>query len=238
MQLDWSILWELPYRGWIIKGIYTTIELSLISWCFALIIGILVGVLRGSSLKSMRFLSTVYVEVYRNIPLLVQLFFNYFALPLLLPADVRRLLYAMGWERGSAILTLSLYTSAKVAEHIRAGLKTVDEDVKLGALSTGLSWWKTQRYVVIPYLLRVIIPSLTTEFVTIFKGSSLAMSVGVLETTYITQRLGFQTFHWVEPNTMGILVYLGCAWMVAALMCLIEARTRIPGLLRKGETVQ
>jgi len=236
-EMDWSVLWGLPYRTWIIHGIYLTVVISLVSWIFALAIGTLVGLMREAPLKSIRLLSAAYVEVHRNIPLLVQLFFGYFALPMLLPLSIRKILYGFGWEMGSAILVLSLYTSAKVAEHVRAGLKTVSELVKSSALSTGLSWWQTQRYVVGPLLLRVIVPSLTTEFLTIFKGSSLAMTVGVVETTYITQRLGFQTFRWIEANTVGTLVYLGCAWAVAIFMSVIESRTRIPGLIQRGEEI-
>ncbi|MBW1696804.1 MAG: amino acid ABC transporter permease [Deltaproteobacteria bacterium] len=235
-ELDWSILWQLPYRTWILEGISLTIVISLVSWVFALIIGILIGLMRESPLRIIRLLSTAYVEIHRNIPLLVQLFFGYFALPMLLPIGIRRSLYDIGWEMGSAVLVLSLYTSAKVAEHVRAGLKTVSNLVKSGALATGLSWWQTQIYVVGPLLLRVIVPSLTTEFLTIFKGSSLAMTVGVVETTYVTQRLGFQTFRWIEANTVGTLVYLGCAWAIALFMAAIESRTRIPGLLQRGET--
>ena len=236
-ELDWSILWQQPYRTWIINGIYLTIVISLVSWVFALVIGTLIGLMRESPIRLIRLLSTAYVEVHRNIPLLVQLFFGYFALPMLLPLSIRRPLYDIGWEMGSAILVLSLYTSAKVAEHVRAGLKAVSVLVKSGALATGLSWWQTQVHVVGPLLLRVIVPSLTTEFLTIFKGSSLAMTVGVVETTYITQRLGFQTFRWIEANTVGTLVYLGCAWAVAVFMSVVESRTRVPGFLQRGETI-
>ncbi|MGH7125431.1 MAG: ABC transporter permease subunit, partial [Stellaceae bacterium] len=106
--------------------------------------------------------------------------------------------------------------------------------VQWGALSTGLSWWQTQRYVVAPLLLRLIVPSLTSEFVTVFKSSSLAMTVGVVETSYLTQQIGAETFHWIEANAFGTAVYLGCACVVAALMSLIERRTRVHGLLRRG----
>ena len=236
-NLDWSILWELPYRTWIIHGIYLTIVMSLVSWIFALIMGTLVGLMREAPWRSIRLLSTAYVEIHRNIPLLVQLFFGYFVLPMLLPMSIRKIFYGLGWEMGCAILVLSLYTSAKVAEHVRSGLKTVSGLVKSAALATGLTWWQTQRYVIAPLLLRVIVPSLTTEFLTIFKGSSLAMTIGVVESTYVTQRLGFQTFRWIEANTAGTLVYLGCAWAVALFMGLIESRTQIAGLIRRGDQV-
>lgn len=233
-ELQWSILWQLPYREWIIQGVVLTYQISLTSWMCALVIGILIGMLAESPLRSLRWAAGAHVEIFRNIPLLVQLFFAYFVIPLLLPLHLRRQLYEIGWEVGSAILTLSLYTSAKIAEHVRAGLNTVGKGIRQGALSTGLTWWQMEIHVVVPLLLRIIVPSITTEFLTIFKSSSLAMAVGVVETTYVTQRIGFNTFRWVEANTMGTIVYLLTAWAVAVVMGLIERRVRVPGLLQRG----
>jgi glutamate/aspartate transport system permease protein len=150
----------------------------------------------------------------------------------------RQELFSLGWEMGSAILTLSLYTSAKVAEHVRAGLNAVSRQVKLGALATGLTWRQAQRHVVLPLLLRLVLPSLTSEFVTIFKSSSLAMTVGVVETAGVTQQIGLETFRWVEANTIGTAVYLACAWTVALLMAGLERLTRVPGLIRPGESTR
>jgi len=232
--LDWSILWTAPYGNWILAAIGVTLEISLLSWVVALVLGTLLGIARDSPHRAVRLAVAAYVEIFRNVPLLVQLFFMYYVLPRLLPMPLRRELFHLGWEAGSAVLTLSLYTSAKIAEHVRAGLNTVSRQVKWGALSTGLTWGQAQRYVVGPLLLRAIVPSLTSEFVTVFKSSSLAMTVGVVEVSYLTQQLGLQTFRWVEANTLGTAVYLACAWAVAGLMSVVERRTRIPGLLRRG----
>jgi polar amino acid transport system permease protein len=149
---QWSILLEMPYRQWIIDGFLLTLKISLVSWVFALILGILIGMLTEAPVKIVRLFSTVYVEIFRNIPLLVQLFFSYFVIPLLLPRDMRRMLYELGWELGSAIFTLSLYTSAKVSEHVRAGLNTVGRDLRWAALST-LRWqwlWESWRPPILP----------------------------------------------------------------------------------------
>jgi glutamate/aspartate transport system permease protein len=230
-QIDWSILWRAPFGDMIVSAVLTTIELSLVSWVFALVLGVVTGIAREAPLRAARLVATAYVEVFRNIPLLVQLFFVYYVLPRLLPEPARHTLFQLGWEPVSAVITLSLYTSAKIAEHVRSGLNTVGRPVRLGALSTGLTWMQAQLYVVAPLVLRVIVPSLTSEFVTVFKSSSLAMTVGVVETSYLTQQLGLQTFHWIEANTMGIAVYLACAWSVALLMSVIERFSRVPGVL-------
>lgn len=234
-ELQWSVLWEQPYRDWIIEGLFLTCQISLIAWVAGLAIGILVGMMAESPWKPLVYFSTGYVEVFRNIPLLVQLFFAYFVIPLLLPVHLRRPLYEIGWEWGSAVLTLSVYTSAKVTGHVRSGLNAVAMGIRQAALSTGLTWWQMESRVVVPLVLRIVVPSITTEFLTVFKSSSLAMAVGVVETTYMTQRIGFHTFRWIEANTVGTVVYLLLAWAVAILMSFVERRVRVPGLLQRGQ---
>ncbi|HSU07524.1 MAG TPA: amino acid ABC transporter permease [Acetobacteraceae bacterium] len=229
--LDWSILWRPPFGEQLRDAILQTVQIAFYAWVAALVLGLLVGIAREAPAAPIRALATAHVELFRNIPVLVQLFFIYYVLPRLLPPAERRALFDLGWEMWSAVLTLALYSSAKIAEHVRAGLNAVGGQIRIAALATGLTWWQSQRQVVLPLLLRIIAPNLTSEFVTIFKGSSLAMTVGVAETAYVTQQIGTETFHWVEANTLGTAVYLLCAWIIAGLMGVIERRTRVPGLI-------
>ncbi len=231
--LDWAVLWRPPFGEQITDAILLTIKIAGVSWIFATLLGILVGTAREAPLAIVRIVASAYVEVFRNIPVLVQLFFIYYVMPRVLPMGFRRILFDLGWEVVAAVLTLSLYSSAKIAEHVRAGMNSVGRQMCQAAMSTGLTWWQAQRYVVLPLLLRVIAPSLTSEFVTIFKGSSLAMTVGAVETTYVTQQLGAETFRWIEANVFGTSVYLVCAWIIAGLMSLVERWTRVPGLMRR-----
>jgi glutamate/aspartate transport system permease protein len=233
-SLDWLLLFRAPYGERVADAVLTTLELSFTSWVFALIIGVLTGLMREAPVRAVRLLATGFVEIFRNVPLLVQLFFIYFVLPRVLPLPLRQTLFHFGWEFVSAVVTLSLYTAAKVAEHVRSGLNTVGLGVRLAAMSTGLTWTAAQRHVVGPLVLRTIVPGLTSEFVTVFKSSSLAMTIGVVETSYLTQQLGLQTFHWIEASTVGTLVYLVCAWSVAGSMGLVERWSYVPGLLRRG----
>ena len=229
--LDWGVLWRPPFGDLIVEAVLLTLRIAGLSWVLAMLLGILVGIGREAPSRVVRGLSTGFVEVFRNIPVLVQLFFVYYVVPRLLPLEVRRLLFDMGWEVAAAILTLTLYSSAKIAEHVRAGMNSVGRPLRQAALATGLTWWQAERLVVLPLLLRVIAPSLTSEFVTIFKGSSLAMTVGAVETAYVTQQMGAETFRWIEANVFGTSVYLVCAWAIAALMSLVERWTRVHGLM-------
>lgn len=231
--LDWGILWRPPFGEQILGAIGLTLQIAGASWVFAMLLGIGAGIAREAPSRIARGLATAYVEVFRNIPVLVQLFFIYYVTPRLLPIDLRRMLFDLGWEVTAAIITLSLYSSAKIAEHVRAGMNTVGRPMRQAALASGLTWWQAERYVVLPLLLRVVAPSLTSEFVTIFKGSSLAMTVGAVETAYVTQQIGAETFRWVEANLFGTSVYLVCAWLIAGLMSLVERWTRVAGLMRR-----
>jgi glutamate/aspartate transport system permease protein len=232
-SLEWSILWRPPYGEQIRDALALTVEIALASWVLAVLVGVLIGLARDSPLAPVRLLATAHVEIFRNIPVLVQLFFVYFVLPRILPMPIRRALFDLGWEEVAAVIALSLYSSAKIAEHMRAGLNVAGRQLRQAALATGLTWWQMQRHVVLWLVLRIIAPSLTSEFVTIFKGSSLAMTVGVAETSYVTQQLGAETFRWVEASVFGTSVYLVCAWLIAGVMALVERWTRVPGLMRR-----
>jgi glutamate/aspartate transport system permease protein len=228
--LDWSILWKPPFGEQILDALLLTFKIALYSWIIAMILGVVVGVAREAPNRAVRTFATAYVELFRNIPVLVQLFFVYFVMPRVLPMPVRHVLFDFGWETVAAIIALSLYSSAKIAEHVRAGMNAIGPGMRQAALASGLKWSQMQRFVVLPLLLRLIAPSLTSEFVTIFKGSSLAMTVGAVETAYISQRIGAETFHWIEANTYATCVYLTCAWVIAGLMSLIERWGRVGGL--------
>lgn len=234
-QFDWSVLWRDPYGGWLLHGILTTVHLSLISWIFALTLGIIVGSLRTLPWSFIRAPATAYVEFFRDIPLLVQLFFWYFAAPMLLPREVMQWIYQNlgNPEYGTAVVALSIYTSSRVAEQIRSGLQSIPKDQYHAALATGLSRFQMYRYVIVPYALRIVIPPLTTEFLTIFKNSALAMTIAVAETTFATTQIDAYTFHGFEAITGATLVYLLISLTISMGMRLVESRTSIPGMIRR-----
>jgi len=236
-QFDWSVLWRHPYGEWFLNGILTTIQLSLLAWIIALGLGIIIGTLRMLPWRLVRLIGTTYVEVIRNIPLLVQLFFWYFALPTLLPRKVELWLYhninqLPFWIAGVA---LGIYTASRVAEHIRSGLSSIPKDQYQAAFSTGLSIFQVYRYVIIPYALRIIMPPLTTEFVTVFKNSALAMTITVMEATGAAYLIDSYTFHGLETTSGACLVYIFIAIIVAVFMGWVEKKLSIPGMIvRKG----
>lgn len=235
-DFDWSVLWRHPYGKWLITGILTTIHLSLLAWLIAVLLGLVIGSCRLLPSRFSRFVGGAYVQLFRNIPLLVQLFFWYFAVPSLLPKDAERWLYHhvnnLGYWLG--VVALGTYTASRVAEVVRSGFLAVPQGLCRAAYSTGLTPWKTYRHVVIPYALRVVIPLLTTEFLTCFKNSALTMTIGVMETTGMASYIDAFTFHGLETTTAASAVYVGTTVCVVLFMAGLERKLRIPGMIRRG----
>jgi len=216
-----------------IDGILTTIKLGILCWSFAFLIGIIIGTLRHSPWKLTRFFAAGYTEFFRNIPLLVQLFFWYFAAPSVLPQRMVKLIYhdTQNVEFWVVVIGLSIYTSSRVAEQVRAGIGSISREQFDAALSTGLTTMQMYRFVIVPLSIRIMMPPLTTEFLTTFKNTSLAMTVGVLETTFMSQQIEAYTFHGLEATTGASLVYITITMIIMLIMTNIEKRLSVPGFI-------
>lgn len=236
-DFKWSILWEDPYGGWIMEGVATTLKLGTLCCFFALLIGIIIGTFRITQYKPLRIFAEAYTEFFRDIPLLVQLFFWYFAVPSLLPKDIRVWVYQEipNFEFWIVVVGLSLYSSSRMAEQIRAGINSISQDQFNAALSSGFSHYQAYRYVILPLAIRLVIPPLTTESLTVFKNTALAMTVGVLETTFMSQQVEAYTFHGLEATTAACVIYMIITLVVVGVMGWIEKMLAVPGLItRKG----
>lgn len=228
---NWSVLFEPEYFGWLISGLGWTISVALCAWVIALVVGSLVGVGRTLPNRLVSTLCTAYVELFRNIPLLVQMFIWYFAVPEMLPEDAGR------WmkrdmpqpEFTTAVVALGLYTASRVAEQVRAGIETVPNGLRSAATAQGMSIAQVYRYVLLPISFRLIVPPMTSEFLTVFKNSSLALTIGLLELTAQSQQIAEYTFQSFEAYTAATLIYVLIALCATVIMSLLERRTRIPG---------
>ena len=231
-DFDWSVLWRHPYGAWLLKGIWLTLKIGFLGWIIALFLGILIGTLRVTPWRWLRFIATAYTEVFRNIPFLVQLFFWYYAGPMIFGENLgRQINQIIGLNYYMAIVALGIYTASRVAEHMRAGFASISRDQYQAVLSTGLTQYQMYRYVIIPYALRIILPPLTTEFLTIFKNSSIAMTIGVAEITFMSYRIDAETFHGLEATTGAMFIYLVLCMTVVRFMGIIESKFKIPGMI-------
>jgi glutamate/aspartate transport system permease protein len=230
---NWAILVTEPYLMWMLSGLLWTILVSLAGWVLALLLGSIVGVARTVRQPVVRAIAAAYVEVFRNIPLLVQLFLWYFVLPELLPPAAgtwlkRDLPYAEFW---TAVVSLGTYTACRIAEQLRAGIEAIAGGQARAGLATGLTTAQVYRYILLPVAYRIIVPALTSEFLNIFKNSSLALTIGLLELTSRSRQISEYTYQPIEMFTAATLLYCLIALIVAAGMRIVEKRSALPGMI-------
>lgn len=194
-RFDWAPIWA--NRDLILDGLWMTIALSALALCLALIVGVVVGTAGSSPRRALRTCAAAYVEVMRNVPLLVHMYFWYVGLAFLrLPPFA------------CAVAALTLYSGAYVAETVRSGLGAVPGGQRLAALATGLTPRQSLLYVVYPQALRIIAPSLASLFSQLIKDSSLASVIAVAELTYQASAIEGQTFRTFEVYITISLLYL------------------------------
>jgi His/Glu/Gln/Arg/opine family amino acid ABC transporter permease subunit len=234
-QFDWSVLWSGQSGRWLLQGLITTIEISLIAWLLAVILGIVSGALRTVSLAPLRSLAGAYVEFFRNVPLLVWMFFWYFAIPPLLPQPLQDWLFDHGAEFWAGFVALGVYHGARLSEVIRSGIQSIPKTQFEAAVSTGLTVAQAYRLIIIPIALRLIIPPATNESLNLIKNSSVALTIGVTELTFQTRQIETYTAKAFEALTAGTLIYLLLCLIIATAMSRLEKRFAIPGMIAKRQ---
>ncbi|HYV26689.1 MAG TPA: amino acid ABC transporter permease [Candidatus Eisenbacteria bacterium] len=235
-QFNWSILWTGQTGAWLIQGLITTLEISLGAWLLAVVLGIISGALRTVPFPPLRWLATFYVEFFRNVPLLVWMFFWYFGVPPLLPEPARDWLFDHGLEFCAGLFALGVYHGARFSEVIRAGIQSIPKTQFEAALSTGLTVGESYRLIIIPIALRLIVPPATNETLNLLKNSSVALTIGVAELTFQTRQIETYTAKAFEALAAGTILYLLLCLTLAAIMTRVERRFAIPGMIAQGAT--
>lgn len=233
-QFDWSVLWSGQTGTWLFRGLLITLELSGLGWLLATALGITAGALRTVPAAPLRWLAAVYVEFFRNVPLLVWMFFWYFGVPPLLPKGLREWFLDHGAEFWAGVCALGVYHGARFSEVIRAGIGSVPKTQLEAALSTGLTRIQAYRLILIPIALRLIVPPATNETLNLLKNSSVALTIGVAELTFQTRQIEAYTARAFEALTAGTVIYLGLCLGIATLMARVERRLSIPGMIAGG----
>ncbi len=240
-ELHWSVFFEkapsaggATYLDWLLQGLKLTVLLSMSSWCLALAWGSVMGVLRTVPNRLLYVVSTVYVEVFRNVPLLVQLFIWYFVAPELAPA-------ALGtWFKQrdpllqqfvAAALCLGFFTGARVCEQVRAGIEALAKGQKAAGLALGFTLRQTYGNVLLPMAFRIIVPPLSSEMVNLVKNSAVASTIGLLELAAMGRQLVDYTARAYESFTAVTVLYVAVNLAVLAFMRWVEARARVPGFI-------
>jgi His/Glu/Gln/Arg/opine family amino acid ABC transporter permease subunit len=231
---NWSVLWTGESGRWLLSGLIVTLELSALAWLLALVLGIVSGAFRTVQFRPLRALATFYVEFFRNVPLLVWMFFWYFAVPPLLPEPIREWMFDHGLEFWAGVLALGVYSGARFSEVLRSGIQSIPKTQMEAAAASGLTTFQAYRYVILPVALRLIIPPGTNESLNLLKNSSVALTISVAELTFQTRQIETYTAKAIEALTAGTVIYLVLCLGLASIMSWIERRTAIPGLITGG----
>jgi len=243
LSLDWSVfLQELPEGGvyyWemLLSGLWWTLGVAACSWLIAMFFGSVIGTIRTTNSRALVFFGNAWVELFRNIPLLVQMFLWYFVLPEFIPPLKSWVVAADPAEAQflSATLCLGLFTSARIAEQVRAGIQSLPRGQRYAAQAIGLNVIQMYRFVLLPMAYRIIIPPLTSETMNLIKNTSIALTIGLAELTFRTREMGEYTFRFFEAFTAATLIYIAIAMTANRVMAVIERRTAVPGFIAGGK---
>ncbi|MES2026640.1 MAG: amino acid ABC transporter permease [Pseudomonadota bacterium] len=234
---NWSIFSAMTPDGegtyWqtLLSGLGWTLATALSAWIIALAIGTVIGTIRTLPSRSLARAANLYIEAFRNIPLLVQMFVWYFVVPELLPNVVGDWIKSL--SQGSfltAVVCLGLFTSARVAIQTSAGINALSKGQMAAGIALGLTTYQTYRYILLPMAFRVVIPPLTNEFLSVMKNTSVALTIGLLELTARTRAMQEFSFQVFEAFSAATLIYLVMNISVVGLMARLERYVAIPGM--------
>lgn len=234
---NWHVFWDLAVEGrphWLLllQGFGWTIATAMTSWALALILGSVIGVLRTLPYRAARFVGTLYVETFRNIPLLMQVFIWFFVIPELVPSRIGTALKQL--DDGpflAAVLAIGFFMAARIAEQVRAGIQALPRGQSMAGTALGLTRLQTYRHILLPVSFRIILPPLTSDFMATVKNTSVAMTIGLLELTGRARAMQEFTFQVFEAFIAAALAYLVLNLTVTVFMRWLEGRLAIPGFI-------
>ena len=227
-----AFFWE-----WIWWGLQWTLAISAVAWVIAIAVGAVIGTIRTTQNPWLVRIGNAWVELFRNVPLLVQMFLWYFVIPEFIPPLKAWMIstepiYA---QYLAAVLCLGLFTSARIAEQVRAGIQSLPRGQRMAGSAVGLTQPQVYRYVLLPMAFRIVIPPLTSETMNLIKNSSIALTIGLAELTFRSREIGEYTFNFFEAFTAATVIYIAIAMTANRVMAWVERRTAVPGYIAGGK---
>ncbi|MFY8055021.1 MAG: amino acid ABC transporter permease [Limnohabitans sp.] len=236
MALEWQVFLEddgggRTYLEWMFEAWGWTLSVAGSAWVVAMVAGVLMGTLRTlpNSPGWSRF-ANAWVELFRNIPVLVQIFLWYFVLPKAFPVMQQVPGFVL------VVLGLGFFTSARIAEQVRAGIQALPRGQSYAAMAMGFTTWQSYRYVLLPMAFRIIWPPLTSESMNLLKNSSVAFAVSIAELTMYAMQVQEETSRGIEVYLAVTALYAASAFAVNRVMAFVEKRIQVPGFVVAGGT--
>jgi glutamate/aspartate transport system permease protein len=236
MSWDWQVFLNddgsgRTYLQWMFTAWGWTLAVAACSWVVAMVVGAFVGTLRTlTNSPWVSRLANVWVELFRNIPLLVQIFLWYFVVPKIFPVMQQ---VPSFWL---VVFALGFFTSARIAEQVRAGVQALPRGQRYAGMAMGLTTVQTYRYVLLPMAFRIILPPLTSESMNVLKNSSVAFAVSIAELTMFAMQAQEETSRGIEVYLAVTFLYAISAFAVNRAMAFVERQVQIPGYIVAGGT--
>jgi len=231
---DWQVFLQdtgggRTYLEWLMSAWGWTLSVAVMSLVVALVVGSLIGILRTTPNKWFVGFGNAWTELFRNIPLLVQIFLWYHVIPSIF-LSLRSLPSII-----LVVFALGFFTSARVSEQVRAGIQALPKGQRYAGLAMGLTLPQTYRYVLLPMAFRIVIPPLTSESMNIVKNSSVAFAVSIAELTMFAMQAQEETSRGIEIYLVVTLLYFVSAFVINRIALFIENRVQVPGMIGGGK---
>jgi glutamate/aspartate transport system permease protein len=236
MTWDWQVFLKddgsgRTYLEWMLDAWGWTLSVAGASWVVAMLVGALIGTLRTLPYSPWLVrLANAWVELFRNVPLLVQIFIWYFVVPKIFPVMKDLSSFVL------VVFALGFFTSARIAEQVRAGVQALPRGQRYAGMAMGFTTAQTYRYVILPMAFRIIIPPLTSESMNLLKNSSVAFAVSIAELTMFAMQAQEETSRGIEIYLAVTALYAISAFAVNRIMAVVEKKLQIPGLVVAGAT--
>ncbi|WP_298832430.1 amino acid ABC transporter permease [uncultured Piscinibacter sp.] len=230
MKWDWQVFLQdtgggQTYLDWMLSAWGWTLSVALCSLVVALAVGSIMGILRTTPSRALVFIGNSWTELFRNIPLLVQIFLWYHVIPSIFLSLRAVPSFVL------VVLALGFFTSARIAEQVKAGIQTLPKGQRYAGLAVGFTLPQTYRYVLLPMAFRIIIPPLTSESMNIIKNSSVAFAVSIAELTMFAMQAQEETSRGIEIYIAVTALYFVSAFAINRIALFIEQRVQVPGMI-------
>lgn len=242
---NWGVLWQSTgvgdstYLHWVLTGLGWLLIIAFVAWSIAMILGSVLGIMRTLPSKTARTIGTAYVTIFRNIPLLIQLFIWFYVVPNFLPTSIREWwindLGANTTALISASIGLGLFTAARVCEQVRTGIEALPLGQINAGYAMGFNTAQLYRYVILPQSFRTILPPLSSELTNCVKNTSVASLVGVAEIISQMKTISEYTQNTIEIYTIVTVIFVLINVCLISAMHLLEKRLHVPGLIAGGK---
>lgn len=238
---NWGVLFQptgvgdTTYLNWIVTGLGWLLVIAVVAWSIAMVLGSILGIMRTLPSKTARGIGTAYVTIFRNVPLLIQLFIWFYVVPNFLPAPIK-----LWWMNDlganttaliSASVGLGLFTAARVCEQVRTGIEALPVGQVNAGYAMGFSTAQLYRYVILPQSFRMILPPLSSELTNCVKNTSVASLVGVAEIISQMKTISEYTQNTIEIYTYVTIIFIVINFCLIQAMNMLEKRLRVPGLI-------